>query len=49
MPFSFDRGVISRTYVINNAEKQIRVLDNPYVLFFTDKRVHVRALPAALL
>src|SRR6266568_459525 len=39
----FDRGYLS-PYFINNAEKQISVLDNPYVLLYDKKVANVRDL-----
>jgi chaperonin GroEL len=39
----FDRGYLS-PYFINNAEKQIAVLDNPYVLLFDKKISSIREL-----
>src|SRR4030081_1301131 len=39
----FDRGYLS-PYFINNAEKQMSVLDNPYVLLYDKKVANVRDL-----
>jgi len=39
----FDRGYLS-PYFINNAEKQMSVLDNPYVLLYDKKIANVRDL-----
>jgi chaperonin GroEL len=39
----FDRGYLS-PYFINNAEKQISVLDNPYILLFDKKISNIRDL-----
>jgi len=39
----FDRGYLS-PYFINNAEKQMSVLDNPYVLLYDKKVSNVRDL-----
>jgi len=37
----FDRGYLS-PYFINNAEKQMSILDNPYVLLYDKKVANVR-------
>src|SRR5438309_233499 len=39
----FDRGYLS-PYFINNAEKQMAILDNPYVLLYDKKVANVRDL-----
>src|SRR5213596_4377073 len=39
----FDRGYLS-PYFINNAEKQMSILDNPYVLLYDKKVANVRDL-----
>jgi len=43
----FDRGYLS-SYFINDADKQVALLDDPYVLLHDKKVSNIRELPPAL-